>query len=56
MSFPGYWSTYSHLTLENLRKSHELGKPGAGPATPSLQALWQTPMRTIFGGGAWKED
>jgi hypothetical protein len=55
MSFPGRWSRYSRLTLENLRKQLRLGKDGGGPQTPSLQALWQSPMRTIFGGGAWKE-
>jgi hypothetical protein len=54
MSFPGKWSTYTRMTLENLRKRLRLGKDSSGPQTPSLQRLWQSPMRSIFGGGAWK--
>jgi hypothetical protein len=56
MSFPGEWSAYARMTLENLRKQHRLGKDTAGPRTPTFQRLWQRPMRAIFGGGAWKED
>ncbi|MEA2389591.1 MAG: hypothetical protein QOG41_2364, partial [Thermoleophilaceae bacterium] len=26
-----------------------------GPMSPPLQALWQAPMRNIFGGRVWKE-
>jgi hypothetical protein len=55
MSFPGRWSSYARMTLENLRKRLSLGKDTAGPDTPTLQRLWQTPMRSIFAGGAWKE-
>jgi hypothetical protein len=56
MSFPGRWSPYTRMTLDNLRKSHRLGRDGRGPQTPPLQALWQSPMRTIFGGGAWEKS
>lgn len=56
MNFPGEWSAYARMTLENLRKQHPLGKDTAGPRTPTYQRLWQKPMRAIFGGGAWKED
>lgn len=56
MSFPGRWAPYNRMTLQNLRKAQALGDQTEGPASPPLQALWQTPMRTIFGGGAWKED
>jgi hypothetical protein len=55
MSFPGRWAPYNRMTLENLQKSLRLGKETSGPEAPPLQALWQKPMRTIFGGGAWKE-
>jgi hypothetical protein len=55
MSFPGRWSSFARMTLENLRKRLSLGKDTAGPDTPTLQRLWQTPMRSIFAGGAWKE-
>lgn len=56
MSFPGRWGPYSRMTLENLRGARRLGKDSRGPQTPTLQALWHSPMRTIFGGGAWKQD
>lgn len=56
MSFPGRWASYNRMRLENLRKGHPLGTETRGPESPPLQALWQSPMRTIFGGGAWRED
>jgi hypothetical protein len=56
MSFPGRWARYNRMTLENLGEAHPLGTETQGPQSPPLQALWQSPMRTIFGGGAWKED
>jgi hypothetical protein len=56
MSFPGRWAPHARMRLENLRVAKRLGGDSPGPATPSLQALWQTPMQTIFGSGAWKED
>jgi hypothetical protein len=55
MNFPGRWAPFARMTLENFRKDQSLGKNTGGPTTPTLQALWQTPMRTIFGGGPWKE-
>lgn len=56
MSFPGRWAPYNRMTLENFRRDRRLGKDTSGPESPPLQRLWQTPMRTIFGGGTWKED
>jgi hypothetical protein len=55
MSFSGTWAPRARMSLENLRKSMRLGPDSAGPASPPLQALWQKPMRAIFGGGAWTE-
>jgi hypothetical protein len=55
MSFPGRWARYQRMQLVNLHKALPLGADGRGPATPTLQALWQSPMRTIFGGGPWTE-
>jgi lysophospholipase L1-like esterase len=49
MSFPGTWGADDRTTLRNFR-SNPLGKPGLGPKTPTLQALWQEPVRTIFCG------
>ena len=43
------------MRLETGYKALPLGGATKGPSTPTLQALWQTPMRTIFGGGAWQE-
>jgi hypothetical protein len=56
MSYPGRWAPFTRMTLENFRKDQRLGKDTGGPTTPTLQALWQTPMRTIFGGGPWKRS
>jgi hypothetical protein len=56
MSFPGRWAPYNRMRLENLRRAHPLDAETKGPESPPLQALWQSPMRTIFGGGAWKES
>ena len=55
MSFPGRWATHSRMRLETGYKALPLGGATRGPSSPSLQALWQTPMRTIFGGGPWQE-
>ncbi len=49
MSFPGTWGADDRTTLRNFR-TNPLGKPGLGPKTPTLQALWQEPVRTIFCG------
>lgn len=49
MSFPGTWGEDDRTTLRNFR-SISLGDPGLGPKTPTLQALWQEPVRTIFCG------
>lgn len=49
MSFPGTWGADDRATLRNFR-SNPLGKPGLGPKTPTLQGLWQEPVRTIFCG------
>jgi hypothetical protein len=55
MSFPGTWAPFARMQLRNLRKTKRLGKDTPGPATPTYQALWQSPMRTIFAGRGWKE-
>lgn len=55
MSFPGRWAPYNRMTLENFRDDIRLGKDTGGPESPPLQALWQSPMRKIFGGGPWTE-
>ena len=55
MSFPGRWAGFSRMLLQTGYKSLPLGGDTNGPASPPQQALWQTPMRTIFGGGAWTE-
>lgn len=49
MDFPGTWGADDRTVLRNFR-SNELGKPGLGPKTPTLQALWQEPVKTIFCG------
>jgi hypothetical protein len=54
MSYAGTWATSTRTRLENLHRSIPLGADGAGPASPPLQPLWQKPMNTIFGGGAWQ--
>jgi hypothetical protein len=53
MSFPGTWAPSATMRLENLHKSFKLGGDHPGPASPPLQPLWQSPMNSIFGGGAW---
>ena len=55
MSFPGRWAGYSRMRLETGHKALALGGDTNGPASPTVQALWLSPMRTIFGGGAWQE-
>jgi hypothetical protein len=54
MNFAGTWAPNASMRLDSLHKSLSLGKPGAGPASPPLQKLWRTPMKEVFGGGAWK--
>ncbi len=49
MNFPGTWGADDRTTLRNFR-SNPLGKPGLGPKTPTLQGLWQDPVRTVFCG------
>ena len=52
MTFPGTWGAKDVAVLSNSR-TQELGKPGAGPRTPSLQALWTDPPETIFCSKTW---
>ena len=47
MNFPGTWGLRDITNLKNQR-SQPLGTPGPGPATPSLQDLWQNPLKKIF--------
>jgi hypothetical protein len=53
MSFPGTWGGNDHTRLRNQR-SFQLGAPGLGPRTPSLQALWLDPISTIFCSDQWR--
>ncbi|HWM13143.1 MAG TPA: hypothetical protein VNO56_01530 [Gaiellaceae bacterium] len=53
MSFPGTWGGNDHTTLRNAR-SFQIGQEGAGPKTPSLQALWIDPITTIFCSEQWR--
>jgi lysophospholipase L1-like esterase len=46
MTFPGTWGGEDVTTLRNFQ-STELGS-GAGPQTPTLQALWREPVQLIF--------
>jgi hypothetical protein len=56
MRFLGTWAPFSRTTLENFRTGRQLGDETKGPATPTLQPLWQKPLKTIFGGGTWHEE
>jgi hypothetical protein len=47
MSFPGTWGENARTVVKNFR-TFRLGPEGAGPRTPSLQALWIDPLTTIF--------
>jgi hypothetical protein len=53
MSFPGTWGANDRTALENFR-TQRLGKEGKGPRTPSLQPLWQRPVRTVFCDSHWE--
>jgi hypothetical protein len=53
MSFVGLWAPYSRTELVTLYRREKLGRDALGPATPSLQALWRQPMRTIFYSRTW---
>ena len=55
MTFPGRWAPDSRMRLQTGHKALSLGNPDNGPASPTLQSLWQRPMKTIFGGRAWQE-
>ncbi|HYP56264.1 MAG TPA: hypothetical protein VEQ41_08210, partial [Solirubrobacterales bacterium] len=48
MSFPGRWGAEDRMALKNFRTTdlHE----GDAPRTPTFQALWRDPVRTIFCG------
>jgi hypothetical protein len=46
MSFPGYWGNTGHLILET-QTEHTLDD-GGEPKSPSMQALWRYPLRTIL--------
>jgi lysophospholipase L1-like esterase len=49
MSFPGRWGADGEIVLRNL-KVNPLEEAEPAPATPSLQPLWQEPVKTIFCG------
>ncbi len=53
MSFPGTWGANDLTTLKTPARSHRLGS-GAGPKTPSLQALWREPLRVVFCTKTWQ--
>jgi hypothetical protein len=53
MNVVARWAPYSRTELQTLHKTHPLGGDAAGPATPSVQALWREPLRTIFRGTTW---
>lgn len=46
MSFPGFWGTEEHTVLRTFRPN-PIGD-GEAPKTPTLQPLWQEPVRFIF--------
>lgn len=48
MSFPGLWGADGEIVLRNFQAN--LLASETAPATPSLQALWREPVRTIFCG------
>lgn len=48
MNFPGLWGADGEILLRNFQA--RLLASEAAPATPSLQALWRDPVRTIFCG------
>ena len=54
MNVVARWAPYSRTELETLHRRHELGNDAPGPATPSVQALWREPMRTIFASPRWQ--
>jgi hypothetical protein len=53
MSFVGRWAPFSRTELDTLYRDQKLGPDAAGPATPTLQALWREPLRTIFRSSNW---
>ena len=53
MNLVARWAPYSRTELQTLHRNHRLGSDAAGPATPSVQALWREPMRTIFRSPTW---
>ena len=53
MNVVARWAPYSRTELQTLHRDHRLGSDAAGPATPSVQALWREPMRTIFASPRW---
>ena len=53
MNVVARWAPYSRTELQTLHRDHRLGGDAAGPATPSVQALWREPMRTIFTSPRW---
>lgn len=52
MSFPGTWGGHDETRLVNNARRDALAR-GNGPKTPTLQALWHDPVRTIFCSPAW---
>jgi hypothetical protein len=53
MSFPGRWGGNDVTTLTN-QTPHKPLASGLGPQTPSLQALWQDPLKIVFCTRYWR--
>jgi hypothetical protein len=51
MSFPGHWGLNDTSFIQNF--AHHLHEYGEGPKSPPLQALWRSPLKTIFCGRYW---
>lgn len=51
MTFPGTWGYNDFIELKTLRAFRT--DQGPGPATPTLQPLWEDPIRTIFCDRYW---
>ena len=54
MDFPGYWGATDATQFVTARPHELQSRPGPGPATPSRQPLWRSPVRQIFCGKAWR--
>jgi hypothetical protein len=48
MNFPGRWGEKEQITITNFKE--HVFDPGVAPMTPTLQPLWQQPVKQIFCG------